>query len=200
MLQLKNTFKKRVGHTVLFLYTLSDLRLFYPIIVNAMWILFCSSKEGFCFHVLGISVGWTQIAVGQTSILFVWLSCCYCLFFTFNLHMHGSEVRPEIWILYIHRIWGFFSVAIQRFEISNLLTSVSSPFPFKHIQWLSYFRCWIIGFVLFCWLPFFSPSSRLSIWFFLSLFLCWDLLCFRLFQSFSFISLIKEIPMRYFDF
>lgn len=59
-----------------------------------MWILFYSCREGWCFSVSGFSVGWTQTAVGQTSIPFVWV-LFVCLFFTFNLHMHDSEVSSE---------------------------------------------------------------------------------------------------------
>lgn len=128
--------------------------------------------------------GWLDSNCSRSNIHFVCLVLLLLLFFTFNLHIHGLEVRPEIWILCVRRIWGCFSGAMQRFEISDSLTSVSSPFPFKRIQWLSYSRYWIVGFVLFYCLPFFSfqfSTSHLILFQFL--FFCWDFL-------FSFISVI----------
>lgn len=54
-------FLLRIGHIFLFLCILSNFR-FYPGSVNVMWILFYSSREGWCFILAGSAIGWTQTA------------------------------------------------------------------------------------------------------------------------------------------
>ena len=155
MLQLKNTFKKRVGHTLLFLYTLSDLRLFYPIIVNAMWILFCSSREGFCFRVLGISVGWTQIAVGQTSFclssLVVVTVCFLHLIYTYMLQKSGQKFEYCIYTEYgVSSLWLYRDLRFQIYWLLyhlHFLLSTSSDFLISGVGLLGLF-CFV-GFLFF---------------------------------------------------
>lgn len=87
-----------------------------------MWSLFCSSREGFRFGVLGISVGWTQIAVGQTSILFVWFCCCYCflhLIYTYMVQKSGQKFEYCVYTEYgASSLWLYRDL---RFQIHSLL-------------------------------------------------------------------------------